>query len=404
MLVYSKENEQEFFELKHTEYCTESEGTKPKDCFTDWWLAVIPLLEPITIRAQSTHNSELEIRLGKFIMPRITSKTFDRRNRFYSQELTRDFTEFQNGVSKEWFEGHLSRFEKSNHWTNQPKWNRIEEFVYRDQVRMRREPGGYASFIKKSIHIRNFDIPLSGSRSDLRVSLKTETPTQIRCGVPDWIRFKERISFLHKNTFQYDFTIVWEGKTIQEALNSKPCYEIEVECTNLSQNSRYLTESMLLKSKDLLAFPVWNEPKTKRQTERDKIRASSSHKKPRKDLVPIPTQENVVQHSNPQTLVPVLPNNFFPFVLPQISNPFTPPIWGYQNLISPLQLNQCHVQVPNINKTAQMLRGLDELISNIRQETESSQKNKEIKEEKPPLKKIGRNILATVSDISGLKK
>lgn len=409
VIVSLKENEKEEFELKHTEYSKELDFLV-KDSKINWWDAITPCVEPVVIQAQMTQGAELEIRFGKFIEPKITAKSINRKGRGAVQEFTKDHLEFHNGINKDWFDGHLSRFEKSNHWTNQPKWIKMQEFIFQNGVRMRMEIGEYATFIKKAT-IRNFDVPLKSSRYDLRVSLKTEIPTQIRSGSPEWIRLKERKSFVHKNTFQYDFTKVWEGKDIKEALEAKPTYELEIECINLSQGSRYLTESLLLKCKDLLIVPTWKKRKVENSKEAIEKKTKIDSVIPQ---IPFSFNPPIYSQFNPHLTIPYnsqvssfnSPSNF-------INSPVVPniafggpmhnavPNFCLPNYFYPINNPSNFQATTEAENTAKVLKNLDTLLTNLKDE--SKEKQREIQTNKPQTRNLNRNILATLGNISGLK-
>jgi hypothetical protein len=208
-----------------------------------WWKNILPFTVPVVDAAKSVRNPELEIRLGKL-----------------------SYNDFSSGVDKAWFMFHLSRMESvKDVWTNIPTWSQMEEFIFDDGVRVRRKPQGVSHFIRKA-SIKHYDIRLKDTHYDLRMMLKSESPAHLKCGKYNWVRFKERKSFIYKGMVMYDFTKVWEAKTIDRALCSVPKYEIEIECINLSLDREYIAKNLLVKCADLLISPPnftlpYNAPK-----------------------------------------------------------------------------------------------------------------------------------------------
>lgn len=201
----------------------------------EWWEPVIPLALPVVEASKQVGNPELEIRLGNI-----------GRN-----------GDFMSGVTKEWFLHHIQKMESvQDVWTSVSSWTQMEEYIFNDGIRVRRVPQGLSVFLRKA-SIKHYDIPLKGSQYDLRLMLKSESPAQLKCGKPLWVRFKERKSFTYKHTFVYDFTKVWEGETIKQAQTASPKYEIEIECLNNSLDNEYITKSLLLKCSDLLEPPPY---------------------------------------------------------------------------------------------------------------------------------------------------
>lgn len=214
-----------------------------------WWDPVIENITPIIFSARNVRNPELEMRLG-----RITSNG-----------------DFKSGVSREWFEYHISKMESFKGWTNDPIWQCMEEYIFNERrygfernasegIRLRKEPGGLSTFVKKAT-VDHCDLPLKGADYDLRLMLKTETPYHLKCGRPVWIRFKERKSFRYKNMMVFDFTKVWEGKSLELARQAKAKYEIEVECINYERDNLYIAQSFMLKCSDLLRPPRNKKPR-----------------------------------------------------------------------------------------------------------------------------------------------
>ena len=83
---------------------------------------------------------------------------------------------------------------------------------------------------KSSLHavnVRSHDHPYS-----YRISLKTEKKLPHDPSPrprPNLFRFKRRRSFVYRNAYRYDFTIVGEGTTEEEASRGAKQYEVEIE-------------------------------------------------------------------------------------------------------------------------------------------------------------------------------
>ena len=66
----------------------------------------------------------------------------------------------------------------------------------------------------------------------IRVSLNKEESIPKRnpnWGVPQWVRCKQRFSFLYNHEFRYDFTISCQGQTKEQAVKNPLQYEFEIE-------------------------------------------------------------------------------------------------------------------------------------------------------------------------------
>lgn len=206
-------------------------NTAPFKICQEWWEVYIPDVFIMIRDSRETLYPELEARLGKF----------DKAN-----------SSFTNGVSRAFFENKIRCMENYSQWTRSTPWERTEEWIFKDEVRIRKSPGGYSDFVKKVL-VRNFDIQLP-SGYDARIVVKTESPCTMKTGSPVWVRFKERKSFFYKNTFRYDFSKVYEGLSVACATRANPKYEIELEFTGLEheRDDRYIAKSLFMKLNDLL--------------------------------------------------------------------------------------------------------------------------------------------------------
>jgi hypothetical protein len=200
---------------------------------TTWW-TYPPLFNgalDVVNESKTLYRSEIEVRLGKF---------------------AHDGT-FVSGVSEQFF------FDKIQMLASAPvgtfvesyQWARMVEYIYPDDARIRVPENEFARFMKKST-VRNFNVPLDGAPYDFRVSLKTEHDAQIAPAIPEMVRIKERKSFNYRNIMVYDFTKVWSGRHVRDAMGQPPLYEIEIECLDQRPDPDYITKSLFMKVTDLL--------------------------------------------------------------------------------------------------------------------------------------------------------
>ena len=203
------------------------------------WNGIVHQIEELVELSQNTINAELEVHIG----------------RLEKQDKKR----FRSGVSLVWFEEQLKKMESFDKWDHYSKdWERIEEYIFDRDIRLRRNPDGMGTFMKKTL-IKGIDIRMDDAKYDLRIVLKSENDSHINYGRPNYYRFKERKTFTHKN-FTYFFTKIWEGKSLNQVCSRTPKYEIELECTKMSTNIAYITKSMLIKCKDLIGQAHYNAP------------------------------------------------------------------------------------------------------------------------------------------------
>lgn len=206
---------------------------------------VLSRVEDLLRLSQYTINAELEVHIGrKKKREPNTSNTF--RNNAVSGSV------FCSGVSLSWFEDQLKKRESFREWEQCSKdWEKIEEYVFDNDVRLRRiHPNGIATFMKKTT-IKGLDISIPDAKYDLRFVLKSENDAHFNYGNPVYYRFKERKYFKHGN-FTYFFTKVWEGKTMEHVLENAPKYEIEIEGNQMANDFHLLAHSMMSKCRDLI--------------------------------------------------------------------------------------------------------------------------------------------------------
>lgn len=159
---------------------------------------------------------------------------------------------FDSGVPQPTYNKHLLMLQSNPTWDTVYDWQDSQDYYFPDNIRATKTIEGDARFERKTtvkhVNVRCPDRPLS-----LRVSWKDEAPVAPPTAVPEWVRIKTRKSFVHK-AFSFDLTYVWSGRNEEEARNSAPTYEVEIECKRLDdpKGPEYLALSMLMKLHDLL--------------------------------------------------------------------------------------------------------------------------------------------------------
>lgn len=138
-------------------------------------------------------------------------------------------------------------------WTL-PTWKYSFDYILKNNVRCTKSSAGRA-FVRKSL-VEHVTVLCEGRDYDMRFSLKEEVPTEVRApGEPLLIRVKKRKSFVYKDKLQFDLTIVWTGTNEQEAHDSVPTFEVELECLNkalLGTDHAYTATSMVEKMLDFV--------------------------------------------------------------------------------------------------------------------------------------------------------
>lgn len=160
---------------------------------------------------------------------------------------------FASGVSELAFSTYLAMLESYHGWAL-PQWKYSFDYILKNQVRCTKSSAGHA-FVRKSL-VEHVTLQCKGRPYDVRFSLKEEVPAEIRApGEPTLIRVKKRKSFVYKDKLQFDLTIVWTGATEQEAHDSEPTFEVELECINkqlLGRDHSYVASSMVEKMLDFI--------------------------------------------------------------------------------------------------------------------------------------------------------
>lgn len=193
---------------------------------------IIDIQELIKLHNE-TINSELEVHIGKI-------------------QRRRDRNKFLSEVSEQWFYTQLKKMESFKKWEKcDEHWERIEELIFDRDVRLRRNPEGEGIFMKK-IFIKGLDFSIPEAQYDVRLVLKAENEANFNFGVPKYFRFKERKTFTFGG-FTYFFTKIWDGKTMDEVLEKRAKYEIEIEfdqCKITDINT--CIASLLIKCRELV--------------------------------------------------------------------------------------------------------------------------------------------------------
>jgi hypothetical protein len=126
-------------------------------------------------------------------------------------------------------------------------WVSSFDYMLENQIRCSKTASG-SKFVRKSL-VENLTYQCRDRHYDFRVSLKEEVPVELRLpGDPHLIRIKKRKSFIYKNKFSFDLTIVWSGQNENEAQQNDPTYEIEIECISKKEigHDHYYTASSLM--------------------------------------------------------------------------------------------------------------------------------------------------------------
>lgn len=175
---------------------------------------------------------------------------------------------FVPGAGRERFEWYLARCEASRHWSTVYPWAESEERYARDGSRttwMARR-GAVARVRKVAASTLDCDAAPLGDAPSVRVSLQWEVPepvgpqrtatattTAATAETTTHVRLRRRRTFVYRDLFRYDFTVVREGSTPAAAAAAPERHEIEVECVDpAAAAAPYLARSLLLKALDLL--------------------------------------------------------------------------------------------------------------------------------------------------------
>ena len=160
---------------------------------------------------------------------------------------------FVAGCSRTSFEEKLQSCLKSNVWSRPPERSRTVDGITRDNVVIRQDVESFSYAVNKT-EIASLILPIVPvpGACCAKLSLKTESP----CRVPDqqvgWVRVKDRTSFEYKGAFRYDYSQVWEERSLQSCLVTPPKYEIEIELVNVCGDAVLIAEDTAYKIRDIL--------------------------------------------------------------------------------------------------------------------------------------------------------
>lgn len=163
---------------------------------------------------------------------------------------------FISHINKDEFFKILNVFKGGNSWSK-TYCNETKDY-FRRNLRMSQYECNDKKKIEciRKVKLGSSDIKNDEDKFDIRMSICTETPCEIPedidLSIPldnqnfDTIRCKKRYSFIYKNIWRYDFTIV-----------NKEIYEIEIELIDPMNTLKiykesYLTDSLILKIKDIV--------------------------------------------------------------------------------------------------------------------------------------------------------
>jgi len=143
-------------------------------------------------------------------------------------------------------------------WSNNDTfmvWIPTFDYMLDNNIRVTKSSAGN-SFMKKTT-IQHVTFKCAERKYDLRVSMKEELPVKVTLPQePNMVRVKKRKSFIHKERWRFDLTIVWTGRDEQDAQSKTPCYEVECEFVgppaSAGPNHEYTGRSLLEKMVDFL--------------------------------------------------------------------------------------------------------------------------------------------------------
>jgi hypothetical protein len=167
-------------------------------------------------------------------------------------------SQFLSGVSNDDFMRIHDMLMSYGKWTNQGEVDRwISSFDYMLDNNVRVSKTSTGNIVIKKTTLENITFVCRERNYDIRVSLKEELPMKIKLPQdPHMVRVKKRKSFIYKNRWRFDLTVVWTGKDEQEAQSFPPSHEVECEFIGprhtVGPNYEYTALSMLEKMIDFL--------------------------------------------------------------------------------------------------------------------------------------------------------
>mmetsp|Transcript_5896 Transcript_5896/g.9062 ORF Transcript_5896/g.9062 Transcript_5896/m.9062 type:complete len:342 (+) Transcript_5896:133-1158(+) len=211
--------------------------------------------------------------------------------RLYALDPTMEIEARFHDVDKEQFDRMMKMLMKNPSWSNKPAWDQSEDWSFDGRIRRTILSNGSQVVVQKEQFDR-FDV------GAIRFSVAQEFPMESTWkpgGPARIVRKKKRMSFVHKNLFAFELTLVQQGQTREEAQRAPVKYEVELEFKGQSSHSQknfpanYLVDSFLMKIKDLndclsnITIPSSHHPHP--HPHHPPPPTSSSSKRPHSDIV-----------------------------------------------------------------------------------------------------------------------
>lgn len=161
-------------------------------------------------------------------------------------------------VTEAGFERVLQSLLSNKSWTNTPMPEVTIDQIHATGVRETRKvvagPPAPSAFMRK----QQGDEFIVGTPAgfDVKFQVSSERESSADASPVHCWRHKQRIEFVHKNTFRFDLTKVKQGSNDQAARAAETQFEVEIEFCGQSAEAasrpEYLADSMLMKAADLL--------------------------------------------------------------------------------------------------------------------------------------------------------
>lgn len=142
----------------------------------------------------------------------------------------------------------------ANVWECKSAGEHFATYYFIDGVRGRYFVGQSPLYVKK-MTIARIDIPVLNRLNDLRIRLCQENLLKDYVpGIVEKVRLHERWSFEYKGKYVYDFTKVSEGLNKEDACESTPTFEVEIEVLGKNEKvpNDHTAHNLIEKLKDLL--------------------------------------------------------------------------------------------------------------------------------------------------------
>ena len=138
---------------------------------------------------------------------------------------------FKSGVDYQHFNSLFTTFPSSSsgNWKIKSTEDHFVRFDFGDGIRGTYRGYSAPVFCVKQ-RLTKIDIECLNRHYNLRINLKTETPTnQEGALIPTWTRLFERWSFVYREAFKYDLSKVAQGETKEKACSNGFTFEVELE-------------------------------------------------------------------------------------------------------------------------------------------------------------------------------